>query len=60
MRGRRKARQPDYHLEMAFELEVRRMPLARRRELLTWMRRWQRRPERVFWELTPTGEWRRL
>jgi hypothetical protein len=45
---------------MAFELEVRRMPLARRRELLTWLRRWQRRPERVFWELTPTGEWRRL
>lgn len=39
---------------------VRSLPAEARRELLRWLRRFRRRPERVFWEITPTGRWRRL
>ncbi|MGQ9599770.1 MAG: hypothetical protein ACUVWZ_10165 [Anaerolineae bacterium] len=39
---------------------VRRLPIEVRWELLVWLRRFRRRPERVFWEITPSGEWRRL
>jgi len=45
---------------VAFEQEVRRVPAGARAELLAWLRGWRRRPERIFWEITPTGERRQL
>ena len=60
MTKRRAVKQPEYHWEAAFAREVRSLPAGARRDLLAWLRRWRRRPERVFWEVTPTGEWRRL
>lgn len=60
MDKRRAAKQPDYRWEVEFAREVRQLPPAARRDLLAWLRRWRRRPERIFWEVTPTGERRRL
>lgn len=51
---------PDYRLEIAFEGEVRRLPPGERPGLLAWLRRWRRRPERVFWVMDESGVWRRL
>ena len=51
-------------LELALELrlidEARRTPVLRRAEALAWLRRWRRRPGRVFWEVKPTGGQRLL
>lgn len=45
--------------ELALELrlieDVRRAPVPVRVQALAWIRRWRRRPERVFWEVQPTG-----
>lgn len=57
--GMRRTR-PDYRLEIAFEGEVRRLPPGERPGLLAWLRRWRRRPERVFWVMDESGVWRRL
>ena len=50
--------------ELAMELrlidEARHTPLRGRAEALAWLRRWRRRPERVFWEVQPTGGLRLL
>jgi hypothetical protein len=51
---------PEYGLEIAFEREVRRLPAGERPGLLAWLRRWRRRPERVFWVMDEAGVWRRL
>jgi hypothetical protein len=63
MRKRRTgaARTPrEYRWEAAFEREVRRVPAAERAGLLTWLRRWRRKPGRVFWVVDGTGRWQRL
>ena len=60
MKGKKKRRRPEFSLEVAFEQEVRRVPAGARAELLAWLRGWRRRPERIFWEITPTGERRQL
>jgi hypothetical protein len=51
---------PEYCWEVAFEREVRRVPVDARAGLLGWLRRWRRRPGRVFWVVDSTGRWRRL
>ena len=55
--GRR--RKPRLRLELAMELrlidDARHTPVRTRAEALAWLRRWRRRPERVFWEVQPTG-----
>ena len=51
---------PDSGLEVAFEAEVRRSPVEARAELLTWLRTWRRRPDRVFWVVGELGDWRRV
>ena len=55
-RRRRKAR---LKLELALELrlieDARHTPIRTRAEALAWLRRWRRRPDRVFWEIEPTG-----
>ncbi len=56
----RQRRPRDYHLEMTFERQVRHMPARAQADLLAWLRNWRRSPERVFWEMDATGEWRRL
>ena len=57
----RKQRKPrDHYLEMTFERQVRRMPTKEQADLLDWLRHWRRSPERVFWQMDPTGGWRRL
>lgn len=58
-RGMRRTR-PEYRLEIAFEREVRRLAAGERPGLLAWLRRWRRRPERVFWVMDEAGVWRRL
>jgi hypothetical protein len=45
---------------MTFERQVRRMPVRAQADLLAWLRNWRRSPERVFWEVDDSGEWRRL
>jgi hypothetical protein len=46
-------------LELAMELrlidDARHTPIGMRAEALAWLRRWRRRPDRVFWEIEPTG-----
>ena len=46
-------------LELALERQliedVRRAPIPVRAQALAWLRRWRRRPERIFWEVQPTG-----
>jgi len=49
-----------FGLELRFQDEVRRMLPDTRRQALAWLRRRPGRPERVFWEILPTGERRRL
>ena len=56
----RRRRPRDYYLEMTFERQVRRMPVKAQADLLAWLRHWRRSPERVFWEMDPTGGWRQL
>jgi hypothetical protein len=60
VKGRKRRPPPEFELEVAFEQEVRRMPAGTRAEVLAWLRGWRRRPDRVFWEITPTGERRRI
>jgi hypothetical protein len=60
MRAKKRRRPPEFALEVAFEQQVRRMPAARQAEFLAWLRRWRQQPDRVFWEITPTGERRRV
>jgi hypothetical protein len=59
-RGGMRRTRPEYRLEVAFEREVQRLPAGERPGLLAWLRRWRRRPERVFWVMDEAGVWRRL
>lgn len=47
-------------LELAIIDDARHTPDGSRRKALAWLRRWRRRPERVFWEVQPTGGQRRV
>jgi len=51
-------------LELAMELRLidnaRRTSDSTQREALVWLRRWRHRPDRVFWEVQPTGGQRLL
>lgn len=49
-----------FGLELRFRQEVRRMQPGARRQALAWLRRNPRRPERIFWEILPTGGRRQL
>lgn len=53
-RGRR------FAWEMAFAAEVRQLPAHDRADLLAWLRRWRRRPRRIFWVMDGVGCWHRL
>ena len=57
--GDRRGRKKRLRFELAMELrlidDARHTPVRTRAEALAWLRRWRRRPERVFWEVQPTG-----
>ena len=57
--GNRRRRNARLKLELALELrlidDALHTPVAARAEALAWLRRWRRRPDRVFWEVQPTG-----
>ena len=57
--GDRRSRKARLKFELAMELrlidDARHTPLGIRTEALAWLRRWRRRPDRVFWEIEPTG-----
>ena len=57
--GDRRRRNARLKLELAMELrlidDARNTPVRTRTEALAWLRRWRRRPDRVFWEIEPTG-----
>ena len=57
--GDRRRRNARLKLELALELrlidDARNTPIGTRAEALAWLRRWRRRPDRVFWEIEPTG-----
>jgi hypothetical protein len=57
--GDRRRRNARFRLELALELrlidDARHTPVRTRAEALAWLRRWRRRPDRVFWEIEPTG-----
>ena len=62
--GDRRRRNARLRLELALELRLidhaRHTPVRTRAEALAWLRRWRRRPDRVFWEIEPTGGLRLL
>lgn len=47
-------------MEGEFEAAVVELPLKARLYLLLWLWRWRLRPGRVWWVLSPLGEWRIL
>lgn len=49
-----------FGLELRLQQEVWRMQPETRRTTLSWLRQKPGPPERVFWEILPTGERRRL
>jgi hypothetical protein len=57
--GDNRGRKARLKLELAMELrlidDAVHTPVHRRAEALAWLRRWRRRPDRVFWEVQPTG-----
>jgi hypothetical protein len=59
-----RARQPlgyfCFGLELRFQQEIGQMAPHAQRQALAWLRRKRRLPERVFWEILPTGGRRRL
>lgn len=61
-RGRRWAgrRPTSFAWEMAFAAEVRQVPPGNRADLLAWLRRWRRHPQRIFWVMDGVGCWHRL
>ena len=47
-------------LELCFEQALAALPFPDHARLLGWLRRYRRRPHRIFVELRPSGEWHRL
>jgi hypothetical protein len=59
LRRRRKRSSARFDLEYRFEAAARAVPAARRPWMLSWLRRFRRCPDRVFYIMDPsTGEWR--
>jgi len=62
--GDKQHRKARLKLNLAMELrlidDLRHTPVRTRAEALAWLRRWRRRPDRVFWEVQPTGGQRLL
>ncbi len=62
--GDNQGRKARLTLELAMELRViddaRHTPEATQAQALVWLRRWRHRPDRVFWEVQPTGGLRML
>ena len=59
-RGRNRRLTLELAMELRFIDQARHTPLRGRAEALAWLRRWRRRPERVFWEVQATGGLRLL
>lgn len=57
--GDKRGRKARLKLDLAMELrlidDAVHTPVGTRAEALAWLRRWRRRPDRVFWEIEPTG-----
>ena len=62
--GEKRGRKARLVFELALELRLvehaRHTPVKARAEALAWLRRWRRKPRRVFWEVRPTGGLRML
>ncbi|MGC9336278.1 MAG: hypothetical protein ACP5JJ_19215 [Anaerolineae bacterium] len=58
--GPRKRRLPECHCGVDLEMALRQSPPGCNAALLSWLRRWCRRPERVFWLVEGDGQCRRL
>ncbi len=62
--GKKRRRKPRPRREVAMEVRIiddaRHTPVRLRAEAVAWMRRWRRRPGRVFWEVELTGGQRLL
>jgi hypothetical protein len=52
-----RSRLPEDTEEAPFLDQVYRLPAAHRTILLAWLRRWRRRPGRVFWVMDAAGRW---
>ena len=48
----------EYGLELEFDRAARRLSVTTRADLLRWFLKPCRRPARLFFVMTPTGEWR--
>jgi len=62
--GDKQHRKARLTLDLAMELrlidDALHSPIRTRAEALAWLHRWRRRPDRVFWEVQPTGGQRLL
>lgn len=50
----------ELHQDILFEHSARASSVPTRSSFFTWIRRWKDHPERVFWEIGPTGERKQL
>lgn len=50
----------EFGLELEFDRAARRLSVTTRADLLRWLLKPRRRPARLFFVMTPTGEWRIL
>jgi hypothetical protein len=59
MNGDKRGRKARLKLDLVMELRVIddavHTPIGMRAQALAWLCRWRRRPDRVFWEIQPTG-----
>jgi len=62
--GDNRRREEGFFLRLSWELSIiddaRHTPDRSQRKAIAWLRRWRGRPERVFWEVQPTGGQRLL
>jgi hypothetical protein len=59
-RRRAKHRPPEFGWAVDLEMALRESPTESNAEFLSWLRRWRRRPGRVFWLIEADGRRRRL
>jgi hypothetical protein len=52
--------QPEFAWEAELEMALRQAPPEYHSELLSWLQRWRRHPDRVFWLVEGDGRRRRL
>ena len=62
--GDNRCREDGFFLKLFWEQSIindaRHSPDRSQRKAISWMRRWRHRPERVFWEVQPTGGQRQV